>query len=77
LEVNPGIRIITNVSVKKLLNEWNVVSELIKDGSEMEVEGITLKAFEAPHANIYPSLLNVLTTSFSFLTNSSFLGMPS
>lgn len=61
---NPNLRIITNVSVKKLLAEWKVVCELIDDKAEMDVEGIALKSYEAHHANIYPTFPNVLTSSF-------------
>ena len=71
LENNPGVKIITNKSVGKLLEKENIVYEVAEDGQQFIFEDVLIEAFGKEHAVIYSTLPTVENTGY-FIANKLF-----
>jgi L-ascorbate metabolism protein UlaG (beta-lactamase superfamily) len=62
LENNPGCKIVTNSSVKKILDEENISAEILEDG-ELD-HGVKLYAETCEHVDIYDTVPVVQNTGY-------------
>lgn len=61
---NPQVVVLTNASVGKILDAATIPHKVIESGTSIEVLGVTIEAFDAPHAEIYRTLPIVPNTAF-------------
>ena len=71
LKNNPEVKIFTNESVGKILTKENIVFEVIQDNSQIEIAGIKVTSFNAPHEFIAESV--PLPENTAFLINDKLL----
>jgi len=64
LENNEGVRVITNVSVGKLLDAESIKYEVLEDGKSLEIDGVKFEAFDGKHEEIYGEFGQVQNTGF-------------
>lgn len=64
LKNNPGIRIITNTSVRKLLDAEGIVYEVVEDAQKTDIEGITILGCGNEHSEIYGTFGAVQNTGY-------------
>ncbi len=68
---NPGIKIITNDSVGKILDAQNITYEVLDDKVAKEVKGVLVQAFNCRHEEIFEEVGQVKNTGF-FIDNKLF-----
>lgn len=68
---NPGVHVITNGSVGKILCEQEVPFAVLADGGHESVAGVALKAYDGKHEEIYQEFGQVQNTGF-LLENGQF-----
>jgi L-ascorbate metabolism protein UlaG (beta-lactamase superfamily) len=68
---NPGIKIITNGSVGKILSGLGLTFEVVTGGQSTEIEGIVIEGFGKDHAEIYEEYGLVENTGY-FINNRFF-----
>lgn len=61
---NPDATIITNSAVAKLLEQEGIQSQVVEDGQNTEVAGITIAGFGKDHAVIYKTIPVVMNTGY-------------
>ncbi len=71
IENNPDTRIITNQGVSKLLEPEGIKYELVEDGQNLNINGLSLEAMEGKHEEIYEDFGMVQNTGF-FIDNKLF-----
>jgi L-ascorbate metabolism protein UlaG (beta-lactamase superfamily) len=71
LHNNPNAHIITNSSVKKLLDEKNIPCEIVEDTQSTLFHEITIEGFGSTHEEIYDQLGQVQNTGY-FIDNKLF-----
>lgn len=64
VENNMNARVITNVSVGKLLDAENIKYEVLEDGQSKEVGGVIIEALDGQHEEIYGRFGDVQNTGF-------------
>lgn len=64
LENNPLLRIITNSSVGKLLEEEGINYEIVEDMEMLNMNGVLIEGFGCEHAKIHDSVRGVLVTGY-------------
>jgi L-ascorbate metabolism protein UlaG (beta-lactamase superfamily) len=64
LEHNPNAKVITNGSVKKILDKENIASELVTHGQETSINDVTIAGFGEKHAEIYKTIPPVENTGY-------------
>ena len=64
LEKNPGVKIITNEGVGKILDEMGVEYDVLEGTSTGEYAGIALEAQDGPHAEIFEEFGQVQNTGY-------------
>lgn len=64
LAKNPGAIVITHPGVGKLLDEAGIKWQLITDGEEQSVKGVSIQSFGTEHACIHHDLPPVQNTGF-------------
>ena len=64
LKNNPLAVVITNSRVKELLVENNISATLLEHEQKQNVKGIEIAGFGTEHANVYPSVPNVMNTGY-------------
>lgn len=70
LKNNPEVKIVTNLSVNKLLLAENIQSEILQTGNITGFEGLSIKALGKEHAEIYNDFGRV--ENIGFLLNEKF-----
>ncbi len=60
---NPVCKVITNTSVKKILDAEGIESTLLEEG-ELDISGINLFAKTCPHVDIYDGIIPVQNTGY-------------
>ncbi len=65
---NPKALVITNSRVKNLLAEQGISATVCEHEQEQRIEGISIAGFGSEHANIYPTVPNVINTGY-FIQN--------
>ncbi len=68
---NPEVKIITNSSVGKILNEKGIAFDVLEDGKSAVVESILLEAFGNIHQEIWQEIGRVQNTGY-FIDNKLF-----
>lgn len=61
---NPQAKIFTNLGVGEILSKEKIPFELLADGQQTEVRGVTIAGFGSQHAPIYPSVKAVVNTGY-------------
>lgn len=61
---NPQAKVITNSRVSELLAAENIPAELIEHEQTKTIEQLTIAGFGKEHANIYPTVPNVMNTGY-------------
>jgi L-ascorbate metabolism protein UlaG (beta-lactamase superfamily) len=61
---NPRVKIFTNSSVGKFLDEAGIAFEIIEDGENAVVNNILIEGVGSEHAIIYRELSNVMNTGY-------------
>lgn len=61
---NPQAIVITNSRVSSLLSESHISSTLIEHHQKKAIENIEIVGFGTEHANIYPTVPNVMNTGY-------------
>lgn len=61
---NPSAKIITNISVKKILEKENIDAELLSNGMRKEFNGVVIEGYGGWHAEIYKDISPVENTGF-------------
>lgn len=64
LELNPKARVVCNTAVAHLLDEAHISYTLMADGAREVWNDVAFEAFEAAHADIYPTVPPVRNTGF-------------
>lgn len=64
LEKNPETPILTNLVVAPMLDEAGIHYTLLRDGEIYDCNGVTVRAFEVTHAEVYKSKPNTPNTGF-------------
>jgi L-ascorbate metabolism protein UlaG (beta-lactamase superfamily) len=64
VDKNPEAKVITNTAVAKLLDEAQIPYILLADRGTYMVGDLAVSSYEAPHAEIYPGLGQVLNSAF-------------
>lgn len=64
LKHNPGVKIITNRGVGKVLKEMNVDFEILEDGKNMVWQNVMIEAAGDEHAEIYKTMPRVVNTGY-------------
>jgi len=64
LQNNPNAKILTNQSVGNILEKESLKYEIFE--LETDLNGLNLKTFDSPHANVYPTIPNVENTAMIF-----------
>lgn len=65
---NPEVKIITNMSVSKLLLDSGIASEILDDDKAADFKGVLIEAFGKTHAEIYKEVPSVENTGY-FINN--------
>ncbi len=68
---NPGVKVITNTAVGKLLDAEGISYELLEDGGAINLNGIAFEGHGEHHAVIYKEIGQVQNTGF-FIDNTLF-----
>ena len=61
---NPGAEVVTNTAVAKLLDDAEITYTLMTEGQAQAWKDVSIEAFEAPHAELYPGIPRPLNTGF-------------
>lgn len=64
LKNNPSAIVITNHSVKKLLDKEEIVSTVLAHGMKKEIKGVHIEGFGEKHADIYKEITPVENTGY-------------
>lgn len=64
LASNPGVQIVSNASVAKLLKEKGIEATIVGDGQVAVVKGVTIEGFGKDHAEIYGEMGLVENTGY-------------
>lgn len=64
MQQNPGIKIITNNAVAKILAEAGIQVEVLVHGNSREFKGVNLAAYGTKHAEVYPGITPVENTGY-------------
>lgn len=64
LKNNPQATVITNQEVAKQLDQAGISYTLLPRTQKLDVKGLVVEAFDAPHAPIYKTIPPVLNTGF-------------
>lgn len=64
LQNNPSAVVITNHAVAKLIVQAGLTAELLEDGQQRDIQGVSLSAHGTEHAAIYPSIPAVPNTGY-------------
>ena len=64
LENNPGVRIIANTAVGKLLTNEGITFEVLENGASAEVKGVKIGSKDELHALIYKQIPQVQNTGY-------------
>jgi len=66
IKLNPKVKIFTNGSVGKIMSDQSLVSHILNDGEEIRFDQVKIRAFDAPHEEIYRDRGLVENTAFLF-----------
>lgn len=64
LKNNPQAQVITNSRVQELLGENSVTANVLEHEQQKTIGAIEIAGFGTEHANIYPSIPNVMNTGY-------------
>ncbi len=64
LKTNPGVTVVSNEAVAKLLEVQGVACMIVGDGQASEIKGIKIEGFGRDHAPIYDTVGRVLNTGY-------------
>lgn len=64
LKNNPSAKVITNNSVKKILDKENIDAELLTNGMRKEIKGLIIEGFGEKHEDIYKEIVPVENTGY-------------
>lgn len=64
LKNNPDAVIVTNSRIAGLLAEENITTTILENNQKQTIDGIVLAGYGTEHANIYPTIPNVMNTGF-------------
>lgn len=64
LENNPGVKIITNMGVGKLLDEVEIEYEVLENKKVTEILGVEIEAHDCKHEEIFEEIWQVQNTAF-------------
>ncbi len=64
LKNNPEVKVFTNASVGKKLDEVNIPYSLLEGGDQIKILGLTLEAFDCRHEEIFEEIGQVQNTGY-------------
>lgn len=64
LKNNPSVRIVTNKSVGAILDREAIQHEIVSEGQNVDINGISLEGWGSKHAPIYKALEDVENTGY-------------